>query len=143
MNSKKQVAVEYPKYLIAQNILDNEGSPEWCNSGCVKKECKTLKKLLIRKACKSKAFAKVSAKTFGSVPMFKKIYWNTPIEPDPQYIFLNFFLIIFIPTYTHVILFTTIVWLMGTINAVPIKIVNFNSKKAHGFDGISVSMLNL
>ena len=48
MNSNKQVAVEYPRHLIAQNILDNEGSPEWCNSGCVKKECKTLKKLLIR-----------------------------------------------------------------------------------------------
>ena len=31
MNYKSPVAVEYPKYLIAQNILDNEGSPEWCN----------------------------------------------------------------------------------------------------------------
>ena len=48
MNYRSQVVVEYPKYLIAQNILDNEGSPEWCNSGCVKKECKTLKKFLIR-----------------------------------------------------------------------------------------------
>jgi hypothetical protein len=48
MNYRNLVAVEYPKYMIAQNILDNEGSPEWCNSGCVKKECKTLKKFLIR-----------------------------------------------------------------------------------------------